>query len=181
MIQSYIRDEDLKARWDINDPRIRPLHQSIIRGWIETADTIRDAIRTGEAQLGEAHTATGALEDWLWGNIRQLQKADIPISDQYIDLVMDAYLEWGVRNYPITDKITQHTLDSLERLYAGDPDDMLWDAYLGKCYEIIHYQTERNRKAPAAMTREEMLRRMEQYDTATLGKMLTAVEYQTKA
>ena len=177
MIQSYIRDEALKAKWDITNPAIRPLHQSIVKGWIETADTIRDAIRIGDTSL--CHT--GALHDWLWGNINRLQEDDIPINDMEIDLVMDAYLEWGVKNYPITDRLTQHTLDSLEQLYSGDPEAMMWNDYLAKCYEIIQYQTERNRKAPEAMTREEMFRRMESYDTATLGKMLTAVEYQTKA
>lgn len=179
MIQSYIRDEDLRSRWDIDDPKIRPLHQSIVKGWIETADTIRETIRVGNTY--DVVYDAGSLHDWLWDHINRLQEADIPISDQHIDLVMDAYLEWGVRNYPITDRITQHTLQSLERMYNGNPDDMLWDSYIDQVSEIVKYQAERNRKAPEVMTREEMLRRIGTKDEATLRKMLTAVEYQTQA
>jgi len=176
MIQTYIRDEALRARWDINDPRIRPLHQSITRGWIDTADEIRAAIRTGES--GDAHTAS-PLWKWLWGNINRLQEADLTLPEPWTDLVMDAYLEWGVRNYPITDRITQHTLAALEQLYHGDhPEAMMWDEYLRKVEAIIRYQAERNRKAPESMTREEMIRHIGTQDAATLRKMLAAVEYQ---
>ena len=180
MIHSYIRDEALRAKWDVTNPAIRPLHQSIVKGWIETADAVRDAIRAGSDQpkVRANPKYGGAMADWIWENINLLQEADIPINDMEIDLVMDAYLDWGVRNYPITDRITDHTLEALERLYTGDnPEEMMWDEYLHQIDQIVRYQAGRNRKAPEAMTREEMIRHIGTQDEATLRKMLAAVEY----
>lgn len=180
MIQSYIRDPKTRELWDITRPEIQSIHREITRGWIETADLLRKTIKVGENQWGEAVTDVGALQDWIYGNIRRLQEI-AGFEAEKGDYIMDAYLEWGVRNYPITNRITQHTLEALERMYNGDPDDMMWDQYISDIADIASYQTDRNRKAPQAMTREEMLRRAQSYDTDTLRKMLTAVEYQTKA
>lgn len=179
MIQTYIRDEDIRARWDINNPTIKPHHLEITRGWIETADTIRSIIREGDTL--RIKTASDAFHTWLYGNIERVYNIE-GFADYRGDFIIDAYLEWGVKNYPITDKITEHTLAGLDKLYStNDPETMLWDGYTRDIGKIIQYQTERNGKPIQSMSREEMIRRMQSYDTDTLRKMLTAVEYQQTA
>ena len=181
MINSYIRDEDLKEAWDINNPIIRPLHQSITRGWIETADSIRDTIRHGHTD--QIRSAVRSFDSWLYENLEAVRDCQHEAVEEVYrsDLIMDAYLEWGVRNYPITDRITKHTLESLERLYNGDPDDMLWDAYSDKVAGIIDYQTQRNLKPVGSMTREEMLNHISTQADESLRKMLAAIEYRGRA
>ena len=179
MIQSYIRDPQTRELWDITLPEIQSFHRAITRGWIHASDTIRQIIREGDTARTVEAQAT--FEDWLYGNCQRLLQ-QLGIDADQNDYIMDAYLEWGVRNYPITDKITQHTLDGLMQMYDdNNPEDMLWDDYVSEIRKIIEYQTQRNSKAPQAMTREEMLRSIQSIDTDTLRKMLTAVEYQTKA
>jgi hypothetical protein len=179
MIQSYIRDPQTRELWDITLPELQSFHRTVTRGWIQTADTIRQIIREGDTARTVEAQAT--FEDWLYGNIHRLQSI-AGYEAERNDYIMDAYLEWGVRNYPITDKITQHTLDGLMQMYDDNYQvDMVWDDYTAEIRTIIQYQTQRNSKAPQAMTREEMLRSIQSIDTDTLRKMLTAVEYQTKA
>ena len=175
MINQYIRDPELSKRWDTQDPVIRKHHQRMISGWISMADITRAQIQQG--------IVTNELPNWIWGNINSMLEDEMlkVAGDCSTDLILDAYLEWGVRNYPITDRITEHTLKSLEGLYTGeDPEAMNWEGYTREVMEIVSHQAQRNRKPPEKMNRAELMRWVGEQPEEIIRKMVTAVEYQSR-
>ena len=173
MINQYIRDPQLKTLWDINNPHIRPHHERLMREWIEMAQAYRDSIHR------DTPNTNHSLDNWIWSNVELLQSdpkiaynaGDWPC---YNDWIMDAYLEWGVRNYPISDRVTEYTLTQLEMMYSGE-DCMGWDDYIEQVIKITNYQTDRNRKPFEKMTREELLRWIQQQPESTVRRAVTAV------
>ena len=177
MITQYIHDDELKKIWDIDHPEIRPHHQRIVKEWIETADEIRSFIHNGENNAGAS--ASVQLDGFVFSNINKLDddmssKADgqCLYSAYHMDLIIDAYIEWGVRNYPITDRITQYTLEQLKSLYNGDDTAMIWDTYCNEIGTIAQYQADRNRKPIDKMSRSEMIRDINNQSDDTIRKMM---------
>jgi len=176
MINQYIRDPELSKRWDTADPVIRKHHQRMIGQWIAMADEMR-------AQIQQGHACQRGFHNWIWHNINSMMEDDaLKVSgDCETDFIVDAYLEWGVRNYPITDRITEYTLQSLEQLYGGpDAEAMMWDEYIPEVYKIAEHQSQRNRKLPAKMNRAELLKWMAEQSEDNLRRMAAAVEYQNQ-
>ena len=177
MINQYIRDPELSKRWDTADPVIRKHHQRMIGQWIPMADEMRAQIQQGNTR------EIPAFHNWIGDNSNYLQMDEaLTWGELYsTDLIVDAYLEWGVRNYPITDRITEYTLQSLERLYSGeDAEAMMWDDYLAEVYKIAAHQAQRNAKPPEKMNRAELLKWMAEQSEDNLRRMATAVEYQNQ-
>ncbi len=175
MINQYIRDPQLKTLWDINNPHIRSHHERLMREWIQMAEGYRHSIHRSIPNTNHS------LEHWIYSNVELLQtdpKLTLDPGDSpcYNDLIMDAYLEWGVRNYPITPRITEYTLQCLEAMYSGDnPELMYWDDYIEEVEKIIQYQTDQNLKPFEKMTREELLRWMQQQPESTVRRAVSAV------
>ena len=178
MINQYIRDPELSKRWDTQDPVIRKHHQRMISGWIAMADEMR-------AQIQQGHAYQMGFHNWIWGNVnRMMEDEALKVGgDCETDFIVDAYLEWGVRNYPITDRITEYTLQSLERLYMSVSDDgeaMMWDDYIAEVHKIAEHQSQRNRKPLEKMNRVELMRWMNDQPEETIRKMAASVEYQNQ-
>lgn len=181
MINQYIRDPELSKRWDTADPVIRKHHQRMIAQWVTMADEMRAQIQRGDTMI------TLAFGQWIWNNLAAIMEDEaVKINGDFeTDFIVDAYLEWGVRNYPITDRITEHTLKSLARLYgeggeARDPEALMWDDYIDDVLEIAQHQSQRNRKPVEKMNRAELLRWMAEQSDDNLRRMATAVEYQNR-
>ncbi len=172
MINQYIRDHKLKTLWDITQPHIRSHHERLMREWIEMAQAYRDSIHRGVKHEGRS------IHQWLNQNYDQVQLTQL--DSDYTKFnpcwdceIMDAYLEWGVRNYPISDRVTEHTLTQLERVHQGK--EMLWGELIRDVMQIIQYQTDRNQKPFEKMTREELLRWMQSQPEYTVRRAVTAV------
>lgn len=177
MINQYIRDPELSKRWDTADPVVRKHHLRMMGQWINMADEMRAQIQQGT--MGKSM----AFHNWIWHNINSMMEDEaLKVNgDCETDFIVDAYLEWGVRNYPITDRITEYTLQSLDRLYGGqDAEAMMWDDYIAEVYKIAAHQSQRNRKPAERMNRAELLRWMAEQSDENLRRMATAVEYQNQ-
>jgi hypothetical protein len=173
MITQYIHDTTVQQGWDITVPAIRQHHTRIVTEWVSLSTQLREAIH--RADLPAAVQGQRQLNRWIWTNVELLQHADglyTGHSDWHADLIMDAYLEWGVRLLPFSDEVTRHVTAALARFYEGDPDDMLWEYLLDQVWSIVEYQLGRNTKPITTQTREELLRTVSQMDTDSLRRLL---------
>jgi len=172
MIHQYIRDPQLKSEWDLSKHWVKAQHLKITREYISAADLIRDGIRQTDAI--KTQEGLNQFHKWIWGNINTLQEGALS-QYNYPDEVMNAYLEWGSHNYPITSRISKHILQCLESHHSGDPDAMVWDYFIDQIEKIVIYQAEQNEKPSEKMNRAELIRWISGQDETIIRKMVTAV------
>ena len=171
MINQYIQDPQLKTLWDIKQPHIRKHHERLMTTWIQMAQSYRDNIYRGQ------QTSDLVFRMWIHMGSHWLHQdpklAIDPGTNHYLDQIMSGYLRWGVKNYPITPRITAHTLSCLDTADKGK--EMLWSEYIRDVYQIIQYQTNKNLKPFEKMTREELLKWIQQQPESTVRRAVTAV------
>ena len=185
-INQYIRNHKLKTLWDTTQPHIRSHHERLCDSWIQMAQLYRKCIRQAH-RPSHLDQPMVEYEDWNWvtsmsqwiyqnsDRLHQDPKLAMDPADSpcYNDGIMSAYLEWGVKNIPITPRVTEYTLQCLEGRYKGK--EMLWSEYIRDVNQIIQYQMDRNRKPFEKMTREELLRWIQQQPESTVRRAVTAV------
>jgi len=185
-ISQYIRDPQLKTLWDIKQPHIRKHDERLCDSWIQMAQLYRKCIRQGHRPVHldqpmvqyEDWNMVTSISQWIYQNSQRLHQdpkiamdpGDSPCNN---DRIMNAYLEWGVKNIPITPRVTEYTLQRLEAAYKGK--EMLWSEYISDVNQIIQYQMDRNQKPFEKMTREELLRWLQTQPESTVRRAVSAV------